>query len=60
MGVTVSVAGMGGWSDGVWKWGDLGISMGVLEGSPLLDSFLELREGLDLFGGLAESKDMVF
>lgn len=47
----VSVAAMGGWRDGVWWWGDLGIP-GFLEKDPVLSVLLSTLKGrLENFEG---------
>ncbi|XP_058782871.1 uncharacterized protein LOC131657498 [Vicia villosa] len=55
----VSVAGMGGWSDGIWKWGDLGISEEEVVEEGLFSNLLELRNLLDSFEGCNLEKDVV-
>ncbi|XP_058773193.1 uncharacterized protein LOC131647299 [Vicia villosa] len=52
----VSVAVMGGLSNGSWKWGDLGISV-VGRDSVFLNSFSVLKDILDNFGSLNDAKD---
>ncbi|XP_058783007.1 uncharacterized protein LOC131657653 [Vicia villosa] len=54
----VSVAVMGGWNNGSWNWGDLGISM-VGRDAVFLDSLSVLKNLLDSFGSLNTSKDCV-
>ncbi|XP_058787437.1 uncharacterized protein LOC131661813 [Vicia villosa] len=50
---------MGGWSEGIWKWGDLGISgTAFLEPGIALDYSI-LRNLLESFGGFQEGKDLV-
>ncbi|XP_058742108.1 uncharacterized protein LOC131614555 [Vicia villosa] len=55
----VSVAAMGGWCEGVWKWGDLGISEGAVLEPGLLAKLLDLRALLESFRGLHDEKDVV-
>ncbi|XP_058741567.1 uncharacterized protein LOC131613943 [Vicia villosa] len=55
----VSVAVMGGWSDGVWKWGDLGISVDEAVEAGLFSKLLPLRILLDSFAGCNMEKDSV-
>ncbi|XP_058783702.1 uncharacterized protein LOC131658424 [Vicia villosa] len=55
----VSVAVMGGWSDGVWKWGDLGIPMMEVVEAGLLSKLLSLRNLLETFVGSNSEKDSV-
>lgn len=55
----VSVAGMRGWCDGAWLWGDLRIPS-YMEVEPDLSSlWLDLQSRLDAFGGVNVDKDMV-
>ncbi|XP_058776714.1 uncharacterized protein LOC131651051 [Vicia villosa] len=49
---------MGGWIDGIWKWGDLGISV-VGRDVVFLHSLSVLKDLLDNFGSLNDSKDEV-
>ncbi|XP_058755156.1 uncharacterized protein LOC131628330 [Vicia villosa] len=48
---------MGGWNDGVWKWGDLGISEGEVLEAGLLALYTDLRVLLETFEGMDEGKD---
>ncbi|XP_058775755.1 uncharacterized protein LOC131650031 [Vicia villosa] len=52
----VSVAVVGEWNNGCWKWEDLGISV-VGRDAIFLNSFSVLKDSLDSFGGLNNSKD---
>ncbi|XP_058783403.1 uncharacterized protein LOC131658085 [Vicia villosa] len=56
----VSVAGMGGWNGGVWRWGDLGISDLVVVEAGLETKLAVLRNRLVAFGGVHNAKDSVF
>ncbi|XP_058757153.1 uncharacterized protein LOC131630385 [Vicia villosa] len=55
----VLVAVMGGWCDGNWKWGDLGISV-VGREAIFFNSYSVLKVTLDNFGSLNDSKDYAF
>ncbi|XP_058776654.1 uncharacterized protein LOC131650974 [Vicia villosa] len=55
----VSVAAMGGWCEGVWKWGDPGISEGAVLESGLIVKLLDLRALLESHGGLHDERDAV-
>ncbi|XP_058783299.1 uncharacterized protein LOC131657977 [Vicia villosa] len=55
----VSVAVMGGWRDGVWKWGYLGISLVDAGEAGLLSEFVSLRNFLETFAGCNLEKDTV-
>ncbi|XP_058746973.1 uncharacterized protein LOC131619951 [Vicia villosa] len=55
----VSVAAMGGWCEGVWKWGNLGIPEGAALEAGLFVKLLELRALLESHGGLHDEKDTV-
>ncbi|CAI8609798.1 unnamed protein product [Vicia faba] len=49
----VSVAGMGGWSDGIWIWGDLDLSAVVDHDPVLLPDYVSLKERLEDFVGMS-------
>ncbi|XP_058746378.1 uncharacterized protein LOC131619282 [Vicia villosa] len=51
---------MGGWSDGEWKWGDLGISARDVEESDLVDKMAVLRTRLENFKGWQDVNDSVW
>ncbi|XP_058732778.1 uncharacterized protein LOC131604350 [Vicia villosa] len=53
----VLVAAMGGWCDGVWKWGDLGISDVGLGEPDFLAMYTGLQALLESFRGMNENKD---
>ncbi|XP_058776004.1 uncharacterized protein LOC131650310 [Vicia villosa] len=55
----VSIAGMGGWNDGEWRWGDFSLSTTVANNLELLPNFSSLKDQLEEFGGLLEGRDMV-
>ncbi|XP_058777732.1 uncharacterized protein LOC131651991 [Vicia villosa] len=55
----VSVAAMGGWCEGIWKWIDLGISGTVVHESGIFLEYTVLRDLLESFRGLQEGKDCV-
>ncbi|XP_058754112.1 uncharacterized protein LOC131627290 [Vicia villosa] len=50
---------MGGWCDGIWKWGDLGVPESAVLAPEIALEFSALRELLDGFGGIQEGKDFV-
>ncbi|XP_058747121.1 uncharacterized protein LOC131620118 [Vicia villosa] len=50
---------MGGWRDGVWIWGNLGISEVEVEEAGLSSKLAVLRTLLENFGGLNVDKDFV-
>ncbi|XP_058779060.1 uncharacterized protein LOC131653017 [Vicia villosa] len=54
----VSVAVMGEWNNGCWKWGDLGISVAGKD-VVFLSSLLVLKNLLDSFGSVNSSMDCV-
>ncbi|XP_058732744.1 uncharacterized protein LOC131604314 [Vicia villosa] len=53
----VSVACMGGWNGGQWKWGDCGLSLGATH-SQILEDFDDICRGLDftVVAGSASSR----
>ncbi|XP_058763698.1 uncharacterized protein LOC131637124 [Vicia villosa] len=55
----VSVAVMGGWREGVWVWGDLGISGAEVAEKNLSPRLAVLRGLLEDFGGLIDDIDSV-
>lgn len=55
----VLVAAMGGWRDGVWYWGSLGISNNFFEDNGVMENFFSLKERLEVFDGWSEGKDEV-
>ncbi|XP_058780626.1 uncharacterized protein LOC131654465 [Vicia villosa] len=55
----VSVAVMGGWYDGIWKWGDLGISEDEAVEAGLFSRLMSLRNCLESFVGCSLEKDTV-
>ncbi|XP_058758719.1 uncharacterized protein LOC131631972 [Vicia villosa] len=52
----VLVAVMGGWMEGEWRWGDLGVLESIMDNSDLM---AELGALCESFGGLGEGKDVV-
>ncbi|XP_058732609.1 uncharacterized protein LOC131604164 [Vicia villosa] len=55
----ISVAGMGGWEDGRWKWGDLGVPAEFVGNLGLEAELAELIVFLATFEGWGEGSDAV-
>src|SRR4051812_12298087 len=55
----VSVAAMGGWLDGVWIWGDFGVSESLLTNPVIVEELGNLRWRLEDFRGWNSEKDKV-
>ncbi|XP_058722194.1 uncharacterized protein LOC131594011 [Vicia villosa] len=55
----VAVAAMGGWVDGKWVWGDIGIAEHLLSNGAILVEWEEIGNLLVDFGDLVEDKDGV-
>ncbi|XP_058784431.1 uncharacterized protein LOC131659235 [Vicia villosa] len=55
----VSVAAMGGWEEGRWKWGDLGVKDGGLGEFGADSVYGALKGRLMEFGGMKEGRDVV-
>ncbi|XP_058726407.1 uncharacterized protein LOC131597748 [Vicia villosa] len=55
----VSVAIMGGWLEGRWRWGDFGVSMTMEAERGLSERILRLKVVLSEFGEVGEGRDVV-
>ncbi|XP_058776799.1 uncharacterized protein LOC131651145 [Vicia villosa] len=55
----VSVAAIGGWEEGIWKWGDLGLKEGVLGDEGAVSMYGALKCRLEDFRGMKEGRDAV-
>ncbi|XP_058726135.1 uncharacterized protein LOC131597454 [Vicia villosa] len=55
----VSVAAMGGWSDGGWKWGNFGVSEGDVVDMGVEEEFAVFKGRMEDFRGWMDGKDSV-
>ncbi|XP_058765341.1 uncharacterized protein LOC131638809 [Vicia villosa] len=55
----VSVAAMGGWVDGVWKWGDFGLPENVRDNGVRMEEVLDLKDKVTTFSGWSSGHDTV-
>ncbi|XP_058740911.1 uncharacterized protein LOC131613241 [Vicia villosa] len=55
----VSVASMGGWLEGKWRWGVFGIPVGLETEREIMEGLVRFRDVLAEFGGAGEGRDEV-
>ncbi|XP_058740846.1 uncharacterized protein LOC131613169 [Vicia villosa] len=56
----VSVAAMGGWMGGVWRWSDFGLSATLVDMADHREEFLELKNRVEAFRDWKSEKDLAF